>query len=325
MTQPDQPRGAADPAFADHYRQHLAAPLAALEARRKRVGRRISWGAPIGAAVGGVALLVVARAAPALALGGPLVAAALAVAALLGALVAWAVLRDGISSEFRHRVIGPVASFIEPGLRYQKDAGVGQALFEASQIFAGGVDRYHSSDLVSGTVGGIPLELAEVNAEHRTTDSKGRASYNVIFRGLFVVAHFAGRFAGRTLVVPDFAPHWRGRFGRSLQALGIGRPGSLVKLDDPEFERAFAVYSDDPGEARTILSPGVRRRILAFAPKTNSAVSLSFHDSRLFLAIALDRDLFEPPVFRSLLDPALVDEYLRDLQRAVGIVEAVGT
>lgn len=313
--------GVFDQRFLGYFREQLVPALAPLEARRQMIRRRVLLAGPMGAALGGAACLVVARAASGFELAWPVVAAFLAVPALLALAIVWAVSARGFDTDFKERVIPLVAGYVDPALRFAVSPGIRREQFEASQIFTSGIDRYSSEDRVFGAVGQTAIEFSEVHAERKSTDSKGRTTYSTIFRGLFMIADFHKHFHGRTMVVPDFAERWMGRFGRSIQALGIGRPGSLVKLEDPEFERAFAVYSDDQIEARYILSPSMMRRILAFAAKTNSAVSLSFHDSQLYLAIALDRDLFEPRLFRSLLDPGLVTEFLRDLQRAVGVVE----
>ena len=40
--------------------------------------------------------------------------------------------------------------------------------------------------------------------------------------------------------------------------------GELVKLEDPEFEKSFVVYSGNQTEARYILSTSLMRRILDY-------------------------------------------------------------
>jgi Protein of unknown function (DUF3137) len=134
---------------------------------------------------------------------------------------------------------------------------------------------------------------------------------------VLLVADFNKRFQGTTVVLPDVAERLLGRFGQALQSLG----GDLVRLEDPDFERAFVVRSSDQVEARYILSPALMQRILAFTAKAQCRPSLSFCQSRLFLALPERRDLFEPPLFRSPLARDLVGTYLADLQLSVGVVE----
>ncbi|HOL89867.1 MAG TPA: DUF3137 domain-containing protein, partial [Anaerohalosphaeraceae bacterium] len=72
---------------------------------------------------------------------------------------------------------------------------------------------------------------------------------------------------------------------------------------------------------RYILSPSLMERILQFRQKTGRRIFLSFVNSKLYLAVWFDRPLFEPKLFRSLLDFQTIQEYFGDIQLAVGIVE----
>jgi len=48
---------------------------------------------------------------------------------------------------------------------------------------------------------------------------------------------------------------------------------------------------------------------------------VSFIDNQIYLALAYNKDLFEPTVFSSLLQYKLVKEYISTLQLAIGIIE----
>ena len=48
---------------------------------------------------------------------------------------------------------------------------------------------------------------------------------------------------------------------------------------------------------------------------------MSFVGSKVFVAVSFTRNLFEPKLFRTLLDFGLIQEYFEDLQLAIGIVE----
>ncbi|MHC4648718.1 MAG: DUF3137 domain-containing protein, partial [Planctomycetota bacterium] len=94
-----------------------------------------------------------------------------------------------------------------------------------------------------------------------------------------------------------------------------------IKLEDPEFERHFAVYGNDQIQARYILSTSLMARIVDFKKKTNRKIYLSFVGSRVFVAVSYSKNLFEPRLFRTILDFELVQEYFEDLQLAIGIVD----
>lgn len=62
-------------------------------------------------------------------------------------------------------------------------------------------------------------------------------------------------------------------------------------------------------------------RIMDFTDRTGHQVYLSIVDSCVHVAISRGKDLLEPKLFSSVLDPKLVQEYLDDLTLVVSIVE----
>ena len=137
---------------------------------------------------------------------------------------------------------------------------------------------------------------------------------------IFFIADFHKHFSGKTVVLPDTAEKLFGQIGTMLQSLNKFR-GQLVKLEDPEFEKLFAVYGDDQIEARYILSTSLMKRIVDFKRKTRRRIFLSFIGSKVYVAVSYTRNLFEPRIFRTLLDFAPIQQYFEDFQMAVGIVE----
>jgi hypothetical protein len=187
------------------------------------------------------------------------------------------------------------------------------------------VDRYHSEDYVSGSVGKTKVEFSEVHSEYKTEyhDSKGHRHevWHDIFRGVFFVADFNKEFKGLTLVLPDTAQKMFGdMIGSFFQKHSIGRP-DLVKMEDPEFEKLFVVYGNDQVEARYILSPALMQRLVEYKKKTGKTLHFSFCKSKVYVAIPYNKDLFEPRIFRSIVDFDEVKGYFEDLQLVVSMVE----
>ena len=232
--------------------------------------------------------------------------------------------KDYISS-FKSAVIRPLVEFIDPVLRYNAAGSIPEESFVRSRMFAQKPDRYKGDDLVGGKVGATEIAFSEVHAEYKTTstDSKGRRHehWHTIFKGLLFVGDFNKHFHGATVVSPDIAERLLGRFGQKLQGMTFFSDLKLVKLEDPEFEKLFVVYSNDQIEARYILSTSLMERIVQFRNKTDKDISMSFVGSKVFVAIPHTKELFEPKVFQTLLDFDMIREYFEDINLAVGIVE----
>ncbi len=223
-------------------------------------------------------------------------------------------------SNFKVGIIDKIVEFIDKDLNYSKDGCISQALFVESDIFRHRIDRYRGDDYVSGKLEQTQVKFSEIHAQYITRNSKGRTQHHTIFKGLFFAADFNKAFKGKTIVLPDTAERLFGGLGTMLQSWNKTR-GQLIKLEDPEFEKSFAVYGDDQIEARYILSTSLMKRIMDFKKKTNKRIYLSFVNSKLFVAIPYSRNLFEPRIFKTLLDFTPIKQYYEDLNVAVGIVE----
>jgi len=228
-------------------------------------------------------------------------------------------LSAGYVVEFKQFVIQPIVKFIAEGLDYNPKDYIKKELFMLSKIFTTRPNRYKGDDLVSGQIGSTRLKFSELDAVHESGSGKNRSRVT-IFKGLFFVADFNKDFRGTTVVLPDTAERLFGRLGQKLQSMNVFR-GQLIKLEDPEFEKHFVVYGHDQIEARYILSPSLMKRIVDFKQRTGQKVYLSFVGSMVFVAIWLNRNLFEPRLFNTLLDFEPIRQYFEDLQLAIGIVD----
>ena len=80
----------------------------------------------------------------------------------------------------------------------------------------------------------------------------------------------------------------------------------IIKLEDPVFEREFMVIGEDQVESRYVLSTSLMQRMMDYKTKLSKKTSFSFVDNRLYVAIPYNRDMFEPRVLETLLDPDFI-------------------
>jgi hypothetical protein len=229
-------------------------------------------------------------------------------------------------ASFKERIVASLVHSVNPSLRYAATDSISEEEFRSSKLFTEGIDRFSGEDMVQGKLGATALRFSEIHAEYESTstDSEGRTttSWTTIFKGVFFIADFNKHFAGVTLVRPDTAQRMFGQLGKMIQSLGDSFSTlKLVTLEDPEFEKAFVVLSNDQVEARYILSTSLMQRILEYRRRTGRTMALSFVDSQINIGISTNRNLFEPPLFKSCADPALIREYLEDLLLMIGIVD----
>jgi hypothetical protein len=235
---------------------------------------------------------------------------------------------------FKYRVMTRLVKLFHPSLNYYPHRAIAEQEYHLSMLFHNSPDpdRYRGEDYIEGVIDKTDIRLSELHTEYRqvTYDSKGRRREHwvTIFRGLFISADFHKHFHGVTLVLPDTEQSWLGGFGQWLQSISAklgNQPGELVKMEDPEFERLFKVFSTDQVEARYILTPNMIRRIVEFRNRTKSQVRLSFIASRVFVAISTYHNYFEPPSLFApadkLLDPSTLAQYFEELKFALAVVD----
>lgn len=225
------------------------------------------------------------------------------------------------ASSFKIKVIEPLIKEIDQNLRYNPIYKIEEHIFRNSKLFTSKVDRYSGNDYVTGKIDSVDITFSDVHAEQKHKDSKGRTSWSTIFQGLFIVTSFNKHFSNSTIILPDSAEGIFGSIiGNWLQSNNFGRE-QLVKMDDPEFEKEFVVYGSDQIEARYILTHSMMQRILDLKKRTGQPVYISFVNGQMNLAIEYNKDLFEPSVFRSLLEYKVAMEYVKTLQLTIAIIE----
>lgn len=228
--------------------------------------------------------------------------------------------RKEYAREFKLQVIKPLIGKIDEDLVYSPNLHVSKSLFNRSMLFKF-PDKFNGNDLILGEIDEVKIQFSDVHAQKKYKDNKGRTRYSTIFQGLFIIAQFNKNFSGSTIVLPDFAQNSFGDLiGSWLQSKNPNRD-ELIKLDNPEFEKEFVVYSNDQIESRYILTPSLMERILEFQKKSTHDIYLSFIQDHIHIAIDYKKDLFEPTIFRTLINKQLAQEYVSSLHLAVSVVK----
>lgn len=238
--------------------------------------------------------------------------------ALIIALVAHSRTMGEVSTSFKDEIMPKLVANIDDRLVYQAAEYLGVDEFNASGLFRA-PDRYGGKDLVSGYVGDTQVRFSMVIAEEEVeetttdTDSDGNSHttttthYETIFCGLLFTADFNKHFSGSTFINPGVA----GFFSKFS--------GTLVKLEDPRFNSQFSVYSSDQVEARYILTPSMMGRLVNLKSKFGT-IWISFVQERMYIAVGLNYNLFEPDLSRPLTDVSQVEGLIANLERITGIV-----
>jgi hypothetical protein len=203
-------------------------------------------------------------------------------------------------AHFKKSVVGPLVTFIDKNLSYAPEKTIKVEAFHTSQLFKQKygymVDKWSGEDYVSGILGGTSVKFSEVHAQEVETgiDDEGNVyTYTInIFKGLFFAFNVNWDFEGITIILPNDIK--QSRFKKLLQLLKLAKPVP------PELE--FVVSSDNPIIANYVSSTAFMQRLLELRRRLKAPIHLSFVKGKLYMAIPMTEDLFEPPVFETLLN-----------------------
>lgn len=231
-------------------------------------------------------------------------------------------IKSGYTGVYKDKIVSSIVRFVHKDLVYRAHDVISLDDFCKSDIFKQRPHKYFGDDYVSGRIDKTDIAFSEVHAKVKVSsgDEDNREKWQDLFDGLFFKADFHKDFKGKYFVLPDFAEKSFGRLGKFFQKMNKTR-GQLIHLEDPEFEKAFAVYGTDQVEGRYILSSNMMRRILEFKSRTRNNIYISFVDSCVYIAIQYKRNLFEPKFYSTAIDETKTSEYFMDLHLAVSIVE----
>jgi hypothetical protein len=193
---------------------------------------------------------------------------------------------------YEQQLIPLLLQHFSPDLHYDPYQGITRNECLASTLVQGSIDRYNSWNLISGTYGETQLRFSLIHAEEEHQDKHG-SHYDTLFQGVMFIADFNKNFSGHTYVRANRSQKYLGQIGHFLEKHKLGSD-QFVELENPDFEKEFAVYTNNQVEARYILSPALIESLLKLKQRCSTETQYSFHDSTITVTIENSSALFTP-------------------------------
>ncbi|MBF0206584.1 MAG: DUF3137 domain-containing protein [Oligoflexia bacterium] len=253
----------------------------------------------------------------------PLFFASLAITVLL--LLYYYFLRKSFRSAYKKSVVEKIVKMIDPEIIYLPDRNMASSHFTASSLFDD-VNSYYGDDYVEGTYKGVKYSFSEIHAHRITTDSEGHKHVHHVFDGLFLVSSHSRTNKSTTLIIPEESVFFLSAILRKIiPSAKTSRNGKdVVRLENPNFEKIFEVYSDDQVSARMLLTPVLMEKLIAYRRKYGHNIYLSFKDSTFYLAVSFeDKEIFEPSIFGDIVSFNNVREIFDLLTITISIIDSL--
>ncbi|MFZ9045783.1 MAG: DUF3137 domain-containing protein [Cyclobacteriaceae bacterium] len=231
------------------------------------------------------------------------------------------------AKKFKEEVISKLVKHLHADLHYDPSGGFHYSFLYDQGLINTSPNRGKSEDRIHGMVGATAIDLCEQLVEKKTTttDSKGRTKTHIqqLFKGLVLSADFHKSFNGETVILPDWAENsswsWLAKKFQSSSRDG----NRIVQLENPEFEKLFAVYSSDQVEARYLLSTSMMDRMVKLYQKLSASstckIMIRFHNEKMIMAIDWSNNFFEYEFKKTVKEE--VEETYTELELCTGIVE----
>ncbi|HWT74212.1 MAG TPA: DUF3137 domain-containing protein [Mobilitalea sp.] len=182
-------------------------------------------------------------------------------------------------------IIEDVIRGFYPSWSYNKEATIDQDTIYQTYL----VKKGSSIDITNNIIGDVGntnfsfVELKVVKNQYL-----GARLPKKLFHGYFFVFDNNKVTESKLFVRPNML--------KDFGSLDFGE--KKIKTDSSEFDQRFATFSDDPVEARYILTPALMARVLDFESKYKNKISLLFYKDKLYIAFKEYKNLLEPSLHK---------------------------
>lgn len=214
---------------------------------------------------------------------------------------------------YKDQLVGAFVEAIDPTFIGRPRSFIEKITFMRANFFPHElINVYSGKNLIQGKRGSTDFRFSEVKIKKDYNHTSG-----IIFKGLFFEADFHKHFKGRTIVKPrkrlDMLPFYRKRI-RHIDA-------ERISMEDVDFNRKFTVFSDDPVEARYLLSMSLMDDLISLRNRLNCKMYISFIGDNMYLAIKWKKKLFSRYWKLSANDEDLIYQYYEDLIFCLGLID----
>ena len=174
---------------------------------------------------------------------------------------------------------------------------------------------YMCDDIVKGRYNGLNLTIADILLQYKSEHQKD--NIEDIFDGILICSDCNKNFHSTTVVRLD-----EGALNQLNEVTGLKR----VRLEDPVFEKAFEVYSNDQVEARYLLTTAFMDRLLKVQKKLKLPVTCSFENGKIYIALHSNKYWFDISIQDSCLtDIKTYQKILVDLITVLSVLDTLRT
>lgn len=240
------------------------------------------------------------------------------VAALVGGLIGAQMAMRPVVLAIKSQMNARIASAL--GLSFSLDGESGMAFAMAEEFgLMPSYDDAAFEDFWIGILGDVPFTLHEATLTEQRGSGKSRHTVTT-FRGVVMSVEYGRTFFGTVLI--ERSGGWRDVFGSDSVSRG-GISLDKMRMVDPRFDDAFALWTSDPVEGRAIVHPAYAERLLDLEARfAGQKLRALFHNSQIVIAVET-QPMFESGSLDAARDRVFMGETIAQLMSLVAVAKAM--
>jgi hypothetical protein len=230
--------------------------------------------------------------------------------------------------EYRSTVMGALLSKIDDGLQYRTRGNMTSTDVDNTLLFDGATDYYMVEDEVAGQGRFAGFLMTKITLEERSRSSTGHSGRLTGADGLVIRHALQESIDGYVVIHSDTFSALRsredviGQVAVHINSLLTALTPGVVEFSDPEFSKAFKVFSDTEPHALAILTKHRRDELLKLR-KALGSLSISFVGSTVTFFVD-GAGLGHINYLDSFQHFEQFEEYLRSLLMAIELRDRIG-
>lgn len=168
--------------------------------------------------------------------------------------------------------------------QYNQELGMSEAIFKLTK-FINYYDTYNAFDYFSATLDDDKtFELSQIKIKKMTEDESGKTNYITLFEGIFGSINTDTNYNFDLKITPDIKNKFLNQAMSDFKKM-LGANKNVVRLENPEFERFFEVYSSNQVEARKVVTINFMEELLKLRKKINKNITVIYMAKRVYFFI----------------------------------------
>ena len=216
-----------------------------------------------------------------------------------------------IGNDYQNLVVKPLLKKFKLSLNIEAEGEFPQDIYKKSKLFTEVHETYFSTEVVTDKLQ-RELAIGYVRTQYTTGSGKSR-QVHTIFSGLMACIPCPKSAIGQTFILPDEFEKLLGGFAKQGQGMTNHAGAKLVTMDNPDFEKAFQVYTTESVQAHYLLSTKWLEKLTDFQRELKVPISIALHSGMCYVALHGYESPFTPQqdLEKALTASGVYSQYIR--------------